>query len=87
MEYLRNEGYEEAAEALKESASAFERWCDNRVIRAVRPQKYNSFSAGPLIAYVIARENEIKTVRIILTGRQNELPDDAIRERIREMYV
>ena len=39
------------------------------------------------MAYVIARENEIKTVRIILTGRQNDLPDDAIRERIREMYV
>ncbi len=87
VEYLQENGYEEAAEALKESASAFERWCDNRVIRAVRPQKYNSFSAGPLVAYVIARENEIKTVRIILTGRQNDLPDDAIRERIREMYV
>ena len=87
MDYLREEGYEEAADALKESASAFERWCDNRVIRAVQPQKYNAFSAGPLVAYVIARENEIKTVRIILTGKQNGLPDDAIRERIREMYV
>ena len=40
-----------------------------------------------VIAYVIARQNEIKTVRIILSGKQNELPDDSIRERVRKMYV
>ena len=51
------------------------------------PQKYESFSVGPLLAYLLARQNEIKTVRIILTGKQNEFPDEAIRERIREMYV
>ena len=77
----------EAAEALKESDTAFERWCDNRVIRTIRSQKYRAFSAGPLAAYVLARENEIKTVRMILTGKQNGLPDQAIRERVREMYV
>ncbi len=86
-EFLQDEGYAEAAEMLKVSPSAFERWCDNLVIRTIRPQKYNPFSAGPLVAYVIARENEIKTAGIILTCRQNGLPDEAIRERIREMYV
>ena len=40
-----------------------------------------------MVAYQLARENEIKTVRIILTGKQNEFPDEAIRERVREMYV
>lgn len=85
--FLGAEGYGEAAEALKESDTAFERWCDNRVIRTIRPQKYRAFSAGPLAAYVLARENEIKTVRMILTGKRNGLPDQAIRERVREMYV
>jgi len=56
-------------------------------MEAIKPQKYNPFSAGPLVAYVLARENEIKTVRIILTARLNELPEEQIRERIREMYV
>ena len=87
IEYLAGNGYGEAAEALKESLSAFERWCDNRIIQTMKPQKINAFSVGPLVAYVIARENEIKTVRIILTCKQNGLPDDSIRERIREMYV
>ena len=45
------------------------------------------YSAGSGLGYLIARENEIKTVRIILTGKQNGFTDDAIRERIREMYV
>ena len=87
IEYLNGNGYAEGAAALKESPSAFERWCDNRIIQTIKPQKSNPFSVGPLVAYVIARENEIKTVRIILTCKQNGLSDDSIRERVREMYV
>ncbi|MGI6095978.1 MAG: V0D/AC39 family V-type ATPase subunit [Lachnospiraceae bacterium] len=86
-EYLSGTAYAEGANALMESSSAFERWCDNRIIQTIQPQKYNSFSVGPLVAYVLARENEIKTVRIILSGKENGLSDDAIRERVREMYV
>ncbi len=86
-EYLSGTTYAQGAQALEESPSAFERWCDNRMMETIRPQKYNAFSVGPLVAYQLARENEIKTVRIILTGKQNEFPDEAIRERVREMYV
>lgn len=87
IKYLEETPYSGGAVALSDSSSAFERWCDNRIIEAIRPQKYNSFTIGPLVAYVLARQNEIKTVRIILTGKLNHLPDDAIRERVREMYV
>ena len=87
QEYLAGTEYAQGAQALADSPSAFERWCDNRIIETIRPQLYNSFTIGPLVAYVIARENEIKTVRIILSGKQNELPDESIRERVREMYV
>lgn len=86
-EYLSGTAYAQGAEALKESASAFERWCDNRIIETISPQKYNAFTIGPVVAYVIARQNEIKTVRIILSGKSNDLPDESIRERVREMYV
>jgi len=86
-EYLEGTAYKGGAQALRESASAFECWCDNRIIETIRPQLYNPFTIGPVVAYVLARENEIKTVRIILTGKQNELPEESIRERVREMYV
>lgn len=86
-DYLTVTEFAEGAGALKRSPSEFERWCDNRIIQTIRPQKYNTFSAGPLFAYILARENEIKSVRIILTGKLNDLPEESIRERIREMYV
>lgn len=87
IEYLGRTCYSGTAEALTQSASAFERWCDNRLIEKIRPQKYETSTIGPLAAWLLARENEIKTVRILLSGKRNGLSDDAIRERLREMYV
>jgi len=86
-QYLANTVYADAVLALKESPSAFERWCDNLIIKHISPQKYNPFTVSPLAAYVLARENEIKTVRILISGKRNEISDDSIRERLREMYV
>lgn len=86
-EYLAMTDYSDAVLALKESPSAFERWCDDLIIRNIRPQKYNSFTVSPLAAYILARENEIGTVRIILSGRKNDISEALIRERLREMYV
>ena len=86
-DYLLGTEYVGGAEALSESMSAFERWCDNRIIQTISPQKYKAFTIGPVVAYVLARQNEIKTVRIVLSGKRSELPEGAIRERVREMYV
>lgn len=86
-EYLQGTAYAEGADALSRSFSAFERWCDNRILQIIRPQKYRVFGVGPVIAYVIARQNEIRTVRLILAGKKHGLPDALIRERLREMYV
>lgn len=86
-EYLNSIGQLEAAQALEQSASAFEIWCDNQIIELIRPQLFVAHGLGPIAAYVLARENEIKVVRIILSGKLNQLPDAAIRERVREMYV
>ena len=87
IEYLGRTCYSGAAEALTQSASAIERWCDNRLIEKIRPQKYETSTIGPLAAWLLARDNEIKAVRILLSGKRNGLSDDAIRERLREMYV
>lgn len=86
-EYLSTTGYSQAADMLKTSPSSFERWCDNEMIEQIKPQKYESFSIGPLVAYMIARENEIKMVRIILACKLNGFDETIIRERLREMYA
>lgn len=86
-EYLLTTDYRDAVEYLAKSPSAFEKWCDDKITESLSPQKYEAFTIGPVIAYVIARQNEIKTVRLILTGKANGLPDESIRERVRRMYV
>ncbi|MBP5158946.1 MAG: V-type ATPase subunit [Lachnospiraceae bacterium] len=86
-DYLQTTQYADAVPAIKESLSSFEKWCDDRMMAHIRPEKYNPFTIAPLAAYILARENEIKSVRIILSGKLNDLPEDTIRERLREMYV
>lgn len=87
QKYLEDTEYAQGAFTLSESASAFERWCDNRIIETIKPQRFNPFTVGPIAAYILARQNEIKTVRIILTCKLNGLSEESIRERVREMYV
>ena len=45
-DYLEGTAYAGGSEALKNSPSAFERWCDNQLIETIKPQKYNAFTAG-----------------------------------------
>ena len=86
-EYLETTSYADAIEALRESPAAFDRWCDDRMMKLIKPQKYNAFTISPLAAYVLAKENEMKSVRMILSGKLNHLSEEQIRERIRESYV
>ncbi len=86
-DYLSLSEYSDAVPELKKSPSAFERWCDNLIIRNIRSEITHPYTLGPLAAYIIARENEISTVRIVLSGLINDLPEQSVRERAREMYV
>lgn len=86
-DYLGTSVYADAVPALQQSLAEFERWCANRVIEHIRPQKYNPFTISPLAAYILAREYEIKAVRTILLGKRNNLPEELVRERLTELYV
>ena len=85
--YLESVGFEDAVKALKISKSVFECWCDNIIIEDIKPEKYNSFSSGPIIAFYIAKEMEIKNVKIILSGKLNGFDNEFIKERVRLMYA
>ena len=86
-EYLLATDYRDAVEYLAKSPSAFEKWCDDKITESLKAQKYEAFTIGPVIAYIIARQNEIKTVRLILTGKANGLTDESMIGRARKMYV
>ena len=86
-DYLALTPYALLAPALSQSMSAFECACDNLLIERIRPQLYESEKPGPLAAYVIARENEIKCIRLLLSGKLNGLPENVLRESLRNSYV
>ena len=45
------------------------------------------FGPEPVLAFVAAREQEMRNVRIIISGKLAKLPASTIRERMREAYV
>lgn len=69
------------------SLTAFERSCDNALMAYVSKAKYVPFGDAPLVSYLVAKDNELTAVRIIMTGRLAGLSADLIRERLRDAYV
>ncbi len=86
-DYLLTTDYSDAVEVVKESYVAFEKWCDDKVMDELRKEKSNNFTIGPIAAYILAKEAELKAVGLILTAKQNNLEMSVIRERLRELYV
>lgn len=87
LTYLGTTEYRSAVEAVSVSMSAFEKWCDDYLTSVMKPQKWEPFGIGPIVAYIIARQNEIKAVRMILSAKINNLSEQTIKERLRNMYV
>lgn len=65
----------------------FEKLCDDYLMEYVRGAKFKPLTLEPLIAYLYAKESEIKTIRIIMTSKLNNIDSDTIKERLRDAYV
>ena len=67
--------------------TSFEAKADNQLLAKVRAEKYNPFGIESLLGYLLAKETEIKLIRIIMVGKTNQIAAAKIRERMREVYV
>jgi V/A-type H+-transporting ATPase subunit C len=67
--------------------TAFERLMDDYLLSYVKSVRYNPFGIEAIVGYLLAKENEIKLIRIIMVGKINDLPAEKIRERLRDVYV
>lgn len=87
--YGLTEAMEGGGTELKESGgfTSLEKLCDDALVRYVKDAKYISFGIEPLVAYVVARQMEIKSARIILAGKKAGIDSQLLRERVRETYV
>ncbi len=69
------------------SLTRFEKLSDDFLFDMVKKGKYVAFGIEPLVGYLSAKENEVKIIRIIMVGKMNEIPNELIRERLRDVYV
>ena len=65
----------------------FEKEADNAVREFVLRSSFVSFGQEVIVEYLSALENEITSLRIILTGKRMGIPEAKLRERLRESYV
>ena len=67
--------------------SVLEKHMDNYLINLNKSSKSITFGPEPIFSYLVAKEMEIKTLRIIMVSKMNNIPPEAIRERLRDLYV
>lgn len=69
------------------SLAVFEKLSDNYLMDYIKPVKYLVFGVEPLMGYLLAKEHEMKIIRIIVIGKLNDLSAENIKERLRDTYV
>jgi V/A-type H+-transporting ATPase subunit C len=67
---------------------AIDKVADDLIMKYIRDRtKYVSSGIEPLVGYIIAKETEIKNLRIIFSGKLYNIPQERIEERLRMTYV
>lgn len=76
-----------AVTASDRSLTAIERALDNEWMHEIQEVKYIPYGAEVAIAYLLAREYEVRNLRILFAAKSAGLSAETTRERIRESYV
>lgn len=77
-----------AAEAAAGGSFALmEKLCDDLKIKYVQRAKYITAGVEPIAAFYVAKEIELKNLRMVLTGKLVGIAEETLKERLRETYV
>ncbi len=71
----------------KGNLSNFEKEMDNYFIDLIKDVKYITYGPEVIFANALAKEMEIKNLRIVLVSKLNGLSSEFIREKLRDSYV
>lgn len=79
----------EGSEAIAKEGTftTLERECDNALINYIKEAKYITFGLESMVAYLVAKQMEVKCIRILMTGKLAGMEPDVIKERMRETYA
>lgn len=69
------------------SANLLEKLSDNYIMDLMKGAKLATFGPERILSYIYAKETEIKIIRIIMVGKLNNIAEEVIRERLRDLYV
>jgi len=67
--------------------SWLEKLLEDRLMVFVQRARYTAMGVEAMVGHLLARETEIRNVRIVMTGKVNGLSQTDIRERLRLTYV
>ena len=82
--FLEGTPYSNAAALLKDSAAQYEKWCDDVIMELAETARMQAFGSDPLAAYYIAKEAEIKNIRILSVCKEFGADKETITERMRK---
>ncbi|MCL1796394.1 MAG: V-type ATPase subunit [Clostridia bacterium] len=86
LQVFTHSGFEEAAAAARESTGAFEKWCDNAILRYLQPARYRAFGFEPIVAFWVGKQYELQAVRMLLSRFVSGIGAEALTERLRDSY-
>jgi len=71
----------------KETFVALEREFENFLMGYLKKAKFIVFGPEPVFAYAQAKKKELQLVRLLGVGKLNQIPPEALKDRISETYV
>ena len=82
------EGILQGLEAMQHGAgiSALEKARDNALMQLISRRRHAFDTIAPVVGYLLAREQEARCIRLIITAKRNGLPVEIITERLRDLY-
>ncbi len=89
LERLKGSVYFDAVKTFAEDGNipSFEVERDNALLRMVKSEKDDMFSAAPILAYHLGRVTELGAAKLIIAGIKNKVVPSKIKERMRELYA
>lgn len=85
--YIGTTKYSTAVDIIKKSLSSFQAFAESCLIDELKRFKAEIGGAGPIAAFIIAKETELKMVKFLLSSKINGFSPETVAERLRRMYA
>ncbi|MBN1425858.1 V-type ATPase subunit [Candidatus Fermentibacteria bacterium] len=71
----------------KNSYAVLDRELENLLIGTLRETRFVFFSPAPIVAFLLAREHEVRMIRLVMVAKINRIPAELIAARLPMLYA